>query len=87
MPLIESILIVCHFVDIFPADRMTLDRDIYFSIDFDHKTLPISIPLYRMAPADLRELRAKLQEFFGKGFISPSASSWGAPVFICEEDG
>ena len=40
-----------------------------------------------MAPAELRELKAQLQEFLNKGFIRPSASPWGAPIFICKEEG
>ena len=41
-----------------------------------------------MAPAKLRELKAQLQELLGKGFIRPSASTWGAPVlFVKKKDG
>ena len=40
-----------------------------------------------MAPAELRELKAQLQELLGKGFIRPSASPWGAPVlFVKKKD-
>ena len=41
-----------------------------------------------MAPAELRELKAQLQELLSKGFIRPSASPWGAPVlFVKKKDG
>ena len=41
-----------------------------------------------MAPAELRELKAQLQELLGKGFIRPSASPWGAHViFVKKKDG
>ena len=41
-----------------------------------------------MAPAELRELKDKLQELLGKNFIRPSASPWGAPVlFVKKKDG
>ena len=41
-----------------------------------------------MAPAELRELKAQLQELLNKGFIRPSASPWGAPVlFVKKKDG
>ena len=41
-----------------------------------------------MAPAELRELKAHLQDMLGKGFIRPSASPWGAPVlFVKKKDG
>ena len=74
----------------FPADLpcMPPDRDIDFCIDLEPGTRPISIPPYRMAPAELRELKAQLQELLGKGFIRPSASPWGAPVlFVKKKDG
>ena len=41
-----------------------------------------------MAPAELRELKAQLQDLLNKGFIRPSASPWGAPVlFLKKKDG
>ena len=51
-------------------------------------TAPISMPPYRMAPAELKELKENLQELLDKGFIRLSASSWGAPVlFVKKKDG
>ena len=51
-------------------------------------TEPISIPPYRMAPAELRELKAQLEELLSKGFIRLSISPWGAPVlFVKKKDG
>ncbi|WMV45212.1 hypothetical protein MTR67_038597 [Solanum verrucosum] len=41
-----------------------------------------------MAPAELRELKAQIQELFDKGFIRPSASPWGSSVlFVKKNDG
>ena len=76
VPSIESVLIVREFLDVFRADLlgMPTDRDIDFCIDLESGTRPISIPPDRMAPAELRELKAQLQEFLSKGFIRPSAS-------------
>ena len=50
MPLIESILIVREFVDVFHADLhgVPLDRDIDFFIDLESGTRSIFIPHYRM---------------------------------------
>ena len=59
---------------------MPPDRDIDLCIDLEPGTRPISIPPYRMDLMELRELKARLQELLGKGFIRPSASPWGAPV-------
>ena len=51
-------------------------------------TQPISIPPYRMAPAELKELKDQLKDLLDKGFIRPSASPWGAPVlFVRKKDG
>ncbi|KAA0035443.1 ty3-gypsy retrotransposon protein [Cucumis melo var. makuwa] len=48
----------------------------------------ISRAPYRMAPAELKELKVQLQELLDKGFIRPSVSPWGAPVlFVKKKDG
>ena len=58
------------------------------TIDLIPGTEPISIPPYRMSPAELRELKAQLEELLSKGFIRPSISPWGAPVlFMKKKDG
>ncbi|WMV50634.1 hypothetical protein MTR67_044019, partial [Solanum verrucosum] len=81
-PSIESIHVVSEFREVYPTDlpSMPLDRDIDFCIDLEPSTRPISIPPYRMAPVELREL-AQIQELLDKGFIRPNASLWGASVF------
>ena len=68
IPSIESVSIVREFLDVFPADLpgMPPDKDIDFFIDLESGTRPISIPPYRMAPAELRELKAQLQELLVK---------------------
>ena len=41
-----------------------------------------------MTPAELKELKAQLEELLNKGFIRPSTSPWGAPVlFVKKKDG
>ena len=62
VPSIESVSVVREFLDVFPADLpgMPPDRDIDFCIDLEPGTRPISIPPYRMAPAELREVKAQL---------------------------
>ena len=64
VPSIESVSVVREFLDVFPADLpgMPPDRDIDFCIYLEPGILPISIPPYRMAPAELRELKAQLQD-------------------------
>ena len=58
------------------------EREVESTIDLIPGTEPIYIPPYRMAPAELRELKAQLEELLSKGFIRPSISPWGAPVLF-----
>ncbi|KAF3648996.1 hypothetical protein FXO37_19182 [Capsicum annuum] len=49
---------------------------------------PIFIPPYKMAPAELKELKEQLKDLLDKGFTRPSISSWGTPVlFVHKKDG
>ena len=61
------------------------EREVESTIDLIPETEPISIPPYRMAPAELRELKAQLEELLSKGFIRPSISPWGAPVLFVKK--
>ncbi|KAB2600290.1 S ribonuclease [Pyrus ussuriensis x Pyrus communis] len=64
------------------------NRDMELTIELLPDTNPISLTPYRMAPAELRELKVQLQELVDKGFIQPSTSPWGAPVlFVRKKDG
>ena len=59
---LEDILIVREFPDVFPDDISGLppDREIEFVIELIPGTEPISIPPYRMAPAELKELKGTI---------------------------
>ena len=72
--LVDEIPITREFPDVFPNDITGLppDREVDFTIDLILGTEPISIPPYRMAPAELRELKAQLEELLSKGFIRPA---------------
>ena len=56
---IEDIHVVREFPDVFPEDLPGLppDREVEFSIDLVPGTTPISKAPYRMAPAELKELK------------------------------
>ena len=87
---LESVSIVNEFPDVFPKDLPGIppEREIDFGIDLLPNTNPISIPPYRMAPAELKELKEQLKDLLDKGFIRPSKSPWGAPVlFVRKKDG
>ncbi|XP_070055168.1 uncharacterized protein [Nicotiana tomentosiformis] len=58
------------------------EREIEFSIDVLPYTQPISISTYRMAPTELRELKAQLKDFLDKGFIRPNTLPWGVPFLF-----
>ena len=87
---LEDIPIVKEFPDVFPDDISGLppDKAIEFVIELILGIEPISIPPYIMAPAELKESTAQLEELLNKGFIRPSTSSWGALVlFVKKKDG
>ncbi|KAH0642224.1 hypothetical protein KY285_033082 [Solanum tuberosum] len=81
---------VNEFPDAFPEDLPVLlpEREVEFGIDVIPDSQPIFIPPYRMAPAELRELKEQLKDLLEKGFIRPSMSPWRAPVlFVHKKDG
>ena len=71
-----EILVLKDFLDVFPEElsRLYLDRKIEFGIDVPPRTQSISILPYRMAPLELKELKAQLQDLLDKGFICLSTS-------------
>ena len=73
---ILDVPVACQFINIFPDKLPGLppQREIEFCIDVVSDTAPISMPPYRMAPAELKELKEQLQELLDKGFIRPSTS-------------
>ncbi|WMV58505.1 hypothetical protein MTR67_051890 [Solanum verrucosum] len=75
--------VVYEFKEVFHTylPCMRPGRDIDFYIDLEPGTRPISIPTYRMASAELMELKPQIHELFDKGFIHPSASPQGESVF------
>ncbi|KAH0671258.1 hypothetical protein KY285_025475 [Solanum tuberosum] len=83
-PTLESVPVVSEFPKVFREDLPGVppEREIDFGIDLLPDTQPISIPPYRMAPAELKELKEQLKDLLDKGFIRPSISPWGAPVLI-----
>ncbi|XP_074293364.1 uncharacterized protein LOC141620374 [Silene latifolia] len=89
-PNLTSIPVVKEFLDVFPEEipRMPPYREVDFTIELIPGSAPISKSPYRMAPAELKELKIQLDELLEKGYIKPSTSPWGAPVlFVKKKDG
>ncbi|WMV29770.1 hypothetical protein MTR67_023155 [Solanum verrucosum] len=89
-PILKLVPIVNELLEVFPDDLPGVppEREIDFGIHLLPNTQPISIPPYRMAPPELKELKCQLKDLLDKGFIRPSISPWDAPVlFVKKNDG
>ena len=87
---LEDVPIVREYLSVFPNDLpgLPLDQGIDFCIELIPGTAPISRAPYRLALAELKGLKAQLEELIKKGLIRPSHSSQGAPVlFVWKKDG
>ncbi|GKD46627.1 hypothetical protein Tco_1271272 [Tanacetum coccineum] len=87
---LEDVPIVQKFPEVFPEDLPGLPpaRQVEFQIDLVPGAAPVARAPYRLAPSEMQELSAQLQELSDKGFIRPSSSPWGAPVlFVKKKDG
>ncbi|GKF62002.1 hypothetical protein Tco_0182056, partial [Tanacetum coccineum] len=81
---------VRDFPKVFPEDLpgLPLTRQVEFQIDLVHGVAPVARAPYRLAPSEMQELSAQLQELSDKGFIRLSSSLWGASVlFVKKKDG
>ena len=76
--------VVHEYLSVFPDNllRLPLDCNIEFYIELIPETKLIFRAPYRLAPAELKELNAQLEELLEKGHIRPSHSPWGAPALF-----
>ncbi len=81
---LSDVPIVRDFLDIFSEELPGLPpkREIEFSVELISGTQPITKALYWMAFAELKELKAQLEDLLDRGCIRPSVSPWGAPVLF-----
>ena len=88
-PRLEDVAVAREFADVFePLQGPPPNRESAFTIELEPGTAPVSKAPYRLAPAEMAELREQLEDLIGKGFIRPSSSPWGAPVlFVRKKDG
>jgi len=79
--------VVQDFEDVFPEEVPGLPprREVEFSIDLVPGTGPVWMAPYRMAPAELVELKKQIEELMAKQFIRPSTSPWAAPVLLVKK--
>ncbi|KAL9250173.1 Retrovirus-related Pol polyprotein from transposon 17.6-like protein [Drosera capensis] len=86
----DDIPVVRDYPDVFPDElpRLPPTRELDFNIELVPGAALISKAPYRMAPAELKELKTQLEELLEKGYIRSSVSPWGAPVlFVKKKDG
>ncbi|XP_071906032.1 uncharacterized protein [Coffea arabica] len=81
---LEDMPVISEYSDVFPEELGSLppEREIEFKVDLAPGTAPISKTPYRMALAELKELKVQLQDLLERGFIHESESPWGAPVLF-----
>ena len=81
---VERVPVVCELPDVFPEELPGLppDREKEFCIDVVPGANPKSMPPYRMAPAELKELSEQLKELLDRSFIRLKSFSWGTPVLF-----
>ncbi|XP_017613965.1 uncharacterized protein LOC108459114 [Gossypium arboreum] len=84
---VESVPVVSEYVDVFLKELPGLppNREVEFGIELMSGTTPISVVPYYMAPNELKKLKSQLQELTDKGFLRPSFSPWGVPVFFVKK--
>ncbi|GJS73548.1 putative reverse transcriptase domain-containing protein [Tanacetum coccineum] len=84
----EDVPVIRDFLEVFPDELpgLPLPRQVEFRIDLVPGAAPVARAPYRLAPSEMRELSIQLQELLKKGFIHPSLSLWGAPVFLKKKD-
>ncbi|KAL3680455.1 hypothetical protein R1sor_023411 [Riccia sorocarpa] len=83
--------VVKEFMDVFLEDLPAVlppKRRIDHKIEVMPGSTPPCKAPYRLAPHELEECKAQIEEMLEKGFIQPSVSPYGAPVlFVKKKDG
>ena len=77
-----------EFGDVVPKElpaRLPPRRDVNHDIDQEPGTAPPSRPPYRLSKPEMDELQRQITALLEKGFIEPSKSPFGAPVFFVKK--
>nr|KYP47522.1 Retrotransposable element Tf2 [Cajanus cajan] len=85
--IISEIDVVRDFAEVFldEVPRLPPVREMEFSIELVPGAGPVSVAPYRMAPAELVELKGQLEDLLEKQLVRPSVSPWGAPVLLVKK--
>jgi len=85
---VSDIQVIEEFEDVFQSlQGLPPSRFDPFTIELEPGTAPLSKAPYKMAPAEMTELKKQIEDLLGKGFIHPSTSPWGEPVlFVKKKD-
>ena len=69
-------LVIGEYLDVFPEklDSAPPSREVEVRVELILGVSPILKTPYRMAPAELQELKTQLQDLLKQGFIRPSTS-------------
>ena len=85
----EELLALLHeYSDVLTSElpsRLPLKRSVNHNIDLVPGASPPSRPPYRLSKPMLDELQVQLTGLLDKGFIEPSKSPYGAPVFFVKK--
>ncbi|GBG64042.1 hypothetical protein CBR_g40289 [Chara braunii] len=79
--------VVAKFPDLFEEPIGVVDKDVVHTIEIISGSKTPKGRIYRMAPAELDELRKQLKELTEKGWIRPSTSPYGSPVLFVPKKG
>ncbi|GAA0184925.1 hypothetical protein LIER_32213 [Lithospermum erythrorhizon] len=84
---LEDVHFVRDYADVFPKEfpGIHLEREVKFSTEVLPDTSPISMEPYRMAPADLKELKIQLQELL-EDIYSIYQFFFGSSSIVCLEE-
>ena len=77
-----------QYGDVFPRElpnRIPPKRSVDHAIKVEEGAQPLSRPAYCLFKPEMNKLQAQLSEMVKHGFIEPSRSTYGAPVFFVKK--
>ena len=84
----KDVPIVQDFLEVFPEElpRLPLEREISFEIKLLPGTVPISKAPYKMAPAELKELKNATARINGQRIYPTKLFTLGSPYIVCKKE-